>query len=99
MLAVLHEADQGSPNYGPPAKLRPAGQTTARKAILSVMKNNIFTENLLTWQNITYPATITLRKTPGLDMFCITSCGHRTKTFGDPWSRLKQNKTSSQQFK
>ena len=84
MLAVLHEADQGSPNYCPQAKLRPAGQTTARKAILSVMKNNLFTENLLIWQNITYPATITLRKTPGLDMFCITSCGRRTKTFGDP---------------
>ena len=37
------------------------------------------------WYNATYPETITLRKCPALDMFCINLCGPGTKKFADPF--------------
>jgi len=39
---------------------------------------------------MTYPETITLRKTSRPRHFCVSLCGPRTKKLGDPWHRILQ---------
>ena len=76
------------------------GSDTARGAISSCPRihfvndekiiYSILTKTLLIWQNMTYFATITMRKTSGpRQMFCITLRGPRTEKFGDLWSKVK----------
>jgi len=54
---------QEFPNYGPQSLFI---HSEDAKPFCQWWKNNVFTKNSLILQNVTYPETITLRKTPGV---------------------------------
>jgi len=63
----LHSLHPGSPNYGLRAEpdLR-SHFTRPQHAFCQSWKKNIFTKNMLIWQNVTYPEKIPLPKMSGL---------------------------------
>jgi len=82
----MQQVQQGSPSYGPWAKFGPRGhiiRPAKNEAVLSMMKKCNH-ENLLIWNNTTYPETITLRKMSSPRHVWINLCGPPKKTFGDP---------------
>jgi len=71
----------GSPNYGPRAKCGPRNRFTNDE-------KNIIMKNSLSWQNITYPETATLRKMSGPRHVLYYLMWPSDKKFGDPWTRV-----------